>query len=72
MKNLIFILLTCLMFACIDTASTTEDCDTYQDLCGDGTNIEYQICADSNGSAWYEVNGHTYYTVDYMFSMECD
>lgn len=71
MKNLILILLACLMFACIDTASTTEDCDTYQDLCGDGTNKEYQICADSTG-AWYEVDGKVYYTVDYMFSMECE
>ena len=70
MKKLLLIGLMFLTVGC-DVTDDSIDCSTYQDLCNDGTNISYDICADGS-RGYYVVNGETYYTVDYMFLQECD
>ena len=72
-----FILIFCLLFwGCYDDSANygtayQDDCTKYYDLCGDGGSDSYSICCDIN-SCWYEVYGHIYYTVDYMWMMECE
>lgn len=75
MKKFYCLVIGLLLFGCGDGNYDymTDSCTLHHDLCCDGTNKDWETCCDSDGSScWYEVNGKTYYTAEYMIDQECD
>ena len=72
MKKLMFVFLSVILFACVDSDPVkTKECNKYHDLCsGHPAGIDYEICADGSTS-WYVVNGIEYFDTSYMLDEEC-
>ena len=78
MKRLLLVL--CLIvFGCYDNDyedyeyTSNDRCEHYTDLCGDGGYDSYYLCCNEDTyNCWWEVNGKEYYTIEYMWSQECE
>jgi mevalonate kinase len=68
MKRLLLTLL--LISGCAEYEEPEKQCDFYEDLCGEGSGIDYEICS-KGGAVWFEVDERIYYTSNYLLLKEC-